>query len=269
MTMKFSIITVSFNQAKYLEEAIRSVIEQDYPNIEYIVVDPGSTDGSRETIERYRGKISKIIFEPDRGAADGLNKGFAEAGGEIYGFLNSDDILLPAAISRVAAHFRAQPDTEILMGHEWIIDSEGRRLRNAYTDRFNARAFAYGGGVICQQSTFFRAALFKRTKGFNPHNVVAWDAELFVDLLLASEKQLYVDDFFSGFRIHDDSISGGRRAELRDRVSAYELARFERIMGRPWGRSDYLFRLFYVARKYFLEPRALMEWLRNGSMDAQ
>ncbi len=263
--MKFSIVTVSFNQARFLEQAICSVLDQDYADIEYIVADPGSTDGSREIIERYRGKIAKIIFEPDRGAADGLNKGFAQASGEIYGFLNSDDVLLPGAISRVAAHFRARPDTDILMGHEWIIDSEGRRVRNAYTDRFNARAFAYGGGVISQQSTFFRAGLFKKTKGFDIHNSIAWDAELFLDLLQVAENPLYVDDFFGAFRIHGDSISGGRRAELRHQYSAYELARFERIMGRRWRRSDYLVRLFYMVRKYFLEPRALMEWLRHGS----
>ena len=265
--MKFSIVTVSFNQAKFLEQAIRSILDQDYADIEYIVVDPGSTDGSREIIERYRGKISKIIFEPDRGAADGLNKGFAKAEGEIYGFLNSDDVLLHGAIGRVAAYILARPDTDILMGHEWIIDAEGRQLRNAYTDKFDARAFAYSGGIICQQSTFFRAELFKKTKGFNIHNSIAWDAELFLDLLQHAVRPLYVDDFFGCFQIHGDSISGGRKTELRQQYRAYEMARFERIMGRRWRRSDYLFWLFYATRKYLLEPRALIERLRLGSMD--
>jgi glycosyltransferase involved in cell wall biosynthesis len=264
--MRFSIVTVSFNQARFLEETIRSILDQDYSDIEYIVVDPGSTDGSREIIERYRGKISKIILEPDRGAADGLNKGFSEASGDIFGFVNSDDILLPGAVSSVAAHFRAQPETDILMGHEWVIDSEGRRLRITYTDRFNLRAFAYSGGVIAQQSTFFRSALFRKTKGFDVHNKIAWDAELFLDLLLASEKQLYVDEFFSAFRVHNESINGGRRAELRDLRCAYEMARFERIMGRPWRTSDSAIRLFYTIRKYVLEPRALVERLRYGSI---
>lgn len=261
--MKFSIVTVSFNQARFLEKAILSVLEQDYADIEYIVVDPGSTDGSRDIIERYRDRISRIIFEPDRGAADGLNKGFAEAHGEIYGYINSDDVLLPGAISRVAARFRAQPDIDILMGHEWIVDAEGRRVRRAYTDRFNVRAFAYSGGIICQQSTFFRAELFKKTKGFDVHNSIAWDAELFLDLLQAAEKPLYADDFYSAFRIHGESITGGQK--LRDRYRAYELARFERIIGRPWRRSDYLFWFFYRIRKYVLEPRAFIEWLRRGS----
>lgn len=264
--MKFSIVTVSFNQATFLEQAIRSVLDQDYADIEYIVVDPGSTDGSRQIIERYRERISKIILEPDRGAADGLNKGFAAASGEIYGFLNSDDILLPGAITRVAAQFRAQPDTDILMGHEWIIDAQGRRLRNGYTDKFDARALAYSSVIICQQSTFFRAELFKKTKGFDIDNFIAWDAALFLDLLQAAKKPLYVDDFFGGFRVHGDSISGGRRAELRQQYRAYEMARFERIMGRCWKRSDYLFWLFYATRKYFLKPRALIERLRRGSM---
>ena len=120
--MKFSILTVSFNQAKFLEEAIRSVVDQDYPDIEYIVVDPGSTDGSREIIERYRDRIAKIIFEPDRGSAEGLNRGFAAATGDVYGFINSDDVLMPGALARVAGYFRAEPDADIVMGHEWIID---------------------------------------------------------------------------------------------------------------------------------------------------
>ena len=93
--MKISIVTVSFNQADYLEQAIRSVVEQDYSDIEYIVVDAGSTDGSREIIERDR--IATVVFEPDREPADGLNKGFARATGDIFGYINADDAYLPGA----------------------------------------------------------------------------------------------------------------------------------------------------------------------------
>src|SRR4029077_2212938 len=83
---RVSIVTISFNQAPFLERAIRSVLEQDHPDVEYIVVDPGSTDGSREIIEKYRSRIAKVILEPDRGPANGLNKGFAAATGEILGY---------------------------------------------------------------------------------------------------------------------------------------------------------------------------------------
>src|SRR6202171_6644991 len=95
---RVSIVTISFNQAPFLERAIRSVVEQDYPDIEYIVVDPGSTDGSRDIIERYRSRISQVIYEPDHGPADGLNKGFASATGDIFGSINADDAFLPGAV---------------------------------------------------------------------------------------------------------------------------------------------------------------------------
>ena len=90
--MKLSIVTISFNQAKFLERAIRSVLDQSYPELEYIMVDVGSTDGSLDIIERYRSKIARIITEPDKGSADDLKKRFNLACGEIFGFLNSDDL---------------------------------------------------------------------------------------------------------------------------------------------------------------------------------
>ena len=103
--MKLSVVTVSFNQRQYLEEALISVLAQDYPAIEYIVVDPGSTDGSRELIECFRDRLASILFETDQGAADGLNKGFQRASGDIFGFLNSDDVLLPGAMKSISRAF--------------------------------------------------------------------------------------------------------------------------------------------------------------------
>src|SRR3974390_2320485 len=103
--MKISIVTLSFNQRDYLQQALDSVLSQDYSNLEYIVVDPGSIDGSRELIRSYGARIAHTIFEPDRGAADGLNRGFASATGDVFGFLNADDILLPGSLKRVASFF--------------------------------------------------------------------------------------------------------------------------------------------------------------------
>src|SRR5262252_9768046 len=123
---KVSIVTISFNQSEFLERAIRSVLEQDYPNLEYIVVDPGSTDGSREIIDRYRSRIAKIVLEPDSGPADGLNKGFAHTTGDILGFLNSDDILFPGAITS-AVSFLKSKDVDVVSGHATVIDSADRQ----------------------------------------------------------------------------------------------------------------------------------------------
>src|SRR5215212_920496 len=117
--MKFSIVTISFNQVRFLEQAIYSVLEQDHPSVEYIVVDPGSTDGSREIIERYRDRIDKVVFEPDKGPADGLNKGFAHASGDVFGFPNSDDILEPGTLSGVARYFETHPEVDLVSGNSW------------------------------------------------------------------------------------------------------------------------------------------------------
>ena len=95
--LKISVVTISYNQAEFLERCIESVLNQNYPNLEYIIVDPGSTDGSRDIIKRYEKVFSHILLDPDNGPADGLNKGFAKATGDILYFINSDDVVLPDA----------------------------------------------------------------------------------------------------------------------------------------------------------------------------
>src|ERR1700761_9685491 len=118
--MKVSVVTVSFNQRQYLEACLTSVLNQEYPDLEYIVVDPGSQDGSRELIESFRGRLASILFESDQGPADGLNKGFRLASGDIFGFLNSDDALLPGAVKSVSESFARNPDCDIVMGNGFI-----------------------------------------------------------------------------------------------------------------------------------------------------
>src|SRR5215469_3817006 len=103
--MKITIVTLSFNQRDYLKEAIESIVGQHYPELEYIIVDPGSRDGSRELIEQFGSAVTIRLFEPDKGPADGLIKGFNLATGGIYGFINSDDALMPGALKRVADFF--------------------------------------------------------------------------------------------------------------------------------------------------------------------
>ena len=262
--MKVSIVTVSFNQAAFLERAILSVLNQDYQDIEYIVVDPGSTDGSRDVIERYRDRIDRIVFKRDRGAAEGLNNGMEGAAGEVLGFLNSDDVLMPGAISRIVQAFHANQGIDLVTGHAYIIDSKNYRLRKSYTDRFHLQAFAYEACLICQQSTFFRADLFRKVGGFNEQNRIAWDAELFLNLLSRSDQYVVLDDFLSAFRLHSEAITGG--AKLRALAVDFERAKFLRIMGRRWRSWDVVIRWLYILRKYLLEPRSLLQRLRYGSI---
>ena len=260
--MKISIVTISYNQAQFLERAICSIIEQDHNGLEYIVVDPGSTDGSRDIIERHRNKIAKIIYEPDRGPADGLNKGFAEAHGEIVGFLNSDDVLEPGALSRVVQYFEAHPDADVISGYSWIIDAEGNIKRRFFSDRYSLRMAAYGACILSQASTFFRAEVFRRAGGFNVENRLSWDGELFVDMALAGARFSLVPEYWSRFRIHGDSITGSGKFRAMHEIHRERI--FRKIMGREPNSLDRFLVLGARVAKKVLNPSDTIERLRHG-----
>lgn len=208
MSIRISLVTLSFNQARFLEKAIRSVIDQDHPDVEYIVVDPGSTDGSRSIIERYRDCIDHLVYEPDDGPADGLNHGFAHATGDVFGFINADDWLEPDALDTIARMFGKYPDVDVIAAHGWLVDEQGRRIRRKYSNPFTAWRYLHQGAYLLQQSTFFRASAFRKIGGFNPNNRSCWDGELWLDLALAGCRFKIVDDLWSSFRVYQKSITG-------------------------------------------------------------
>jgi glycosyltransferase involved in cell wall biosynthesis len=241
--MKISIVTLSFNQRAFLEEALKSVLQQGYPELEYIVIDPGSTDGSRELIQTYASGIARIIFEPDKGAADGLGKGFALATGDIFGFLNSDDLLEPGSLQRIASFFQSHPEYDIVMGNGYIVDAEGKQVRHVRSQTFTVERYLYGGTQFLQQSTFFRREAYLKSPGFNPINRSCWDGELFVNMAHRGAKVGHIEADLSRFRIHSQSITGSQRQQetyLGDRKRI-----FRDIQGRDWRSTDSLRRLVY------------------------
>ncbi len=123
-----SIITPSYNQAAYLEQTLRSVLEQSYPRIEYLVADGGSNDGSLEIIRRYADRLAWWVSEPDRGQADGINKGLQRAQGEIVAWLNSDDLYRPGAIAQAVEFFRVNPSIGLAYSDVESIDAAGERI---------------------------------------------------------------------------------------------------------------------------------------------
>jgi glycosyltransferase involved in cell wall biosynthesis len=241
--VKISIVTLSFNQRAYLEEALESVLSQAYPDLEYIVVDPGSTDGSRERILSYGSRIAVKIFEPDRGAAEGLNKGFGNATGDVFGFLNADDILFPGSLNRVAEFFRNHPECDMVMGNGYKIDGQGNRTRHYVARSFSVRRFFYGGTQWLQQSTFFKASIFDRSQGFNIANRTSWDGELFLKIADLGAKIGYIDADLGGFRIHDESISGSGR--LNNQYLEDRRRMFRQLTGREWQMSDEILSFFF------------------------
>jgi glycosyltransferase involved in cell wall biosynthesis len=258
--MKISIVTIYYNQAEFLERAIRSVVEQDYEDIEYIIVDPGSTDGSREIIEHYRSNIDKVIFEPDSGPADGLNKGFLLSTGDLCGYLNSDDAYLPGTFSKVISAFQSYPWADIIYGHGYMITSEEHILRRFYSDRFTPWRYVHGGAIVMQQSTFFKRQALVEGKGFNPDNHIWWDGELLLDFALAGKKMHVVNEFFSVFTIHEQSISGQRdkdtkRSHELDIVRQQTHARlYKKVMGYPINHRAKVWMVLARLQKWILQP---------------
>lgn len=154
-TSLVSIITPSFNQAAFLEQTIQSVLAQDYAQIEYIIVDGGSTDGSVEIIQKYATRLAWWLSEPDAGQAEAINKGFERARGEFVAWLNSDDLYLPGAVSDAVVALQANPDTGMVFGDAITIDAQGRPL-NHLTFKNWGLVDLMGFRIICQPAVFLR-----------------------------------------------------------------------------------------------------------------
>jgi len=264
---RVSIVTISFNQARYLERTILSVLNQDYPEIEYIVVDPGSTDGSRAIIEQYRPSISKVILRPDQGAADGLNNGFSVATGEIFGFLNSDDLLLPGAVSSMVSYFDKHSDVDVVSGHGTLIGPDDRFLRRLYSDRMSLNRYIHGGVILIQPSTFFRRALFDRIGGFSVGNRVCWDSELFLEMARAGGKFAIADEFWSGYRVHQKSVTNSESRARRVREAHTEI--LARIKGRRPRGYEMLLREGYRILRHILNPKDTWERILRGPVSGR
>jgi glycosyltransferase involved in cell wall biosynthesis len=207
--MKISIVTISFNQGNFLRQCIDSILTQTDCDVEYIVVDPGSTDGSRELIESYGDRIVKV-FARDQGPADGLNQGFKRATGDIYGFVNADDYLLPGALKQVNRYFESSGLSSFITGQGYSEIAEGHRSVIKVAP-LTERNMLYLSASIFQQATFFPARAFKSIGGFNAANRTCWDYELFLKLLKLPISHQTIEYDLAVFRLHPDSISGSGR----------------------------------------------------------
>lgn len=206
-----SIVTISFNQGEFLNECIDSVVQQDYPQRQYVVVDPGSTDQSRAIIQARQADINHAVLEPDQGPADGLNQGFQHCNGDIYAYINADDRFVPGAFAYAATFFQQHPKVDVLCGAIRMINRDGHASpRKRTSDPFDIRRYVAGINTIGQQATFFRAAAFQAAGGFNPANRVTWDGELLVDMALAGCQFQSVNKVLGDFRIYGDTITGGQ-----------------------------------------------------------
>lgn len=257
--MRVTVVTNAFQQAKYLEAAVESVLSQDWPDLEYLVVDPGSSDGTDLVIadlqRRYPQRF-ELLTDSDDGPADGLNKAFRRATGDLFVYLNGDDLFLPGAISEAVAAAGRYPKAAAIYGDGFLIDGSGQVMRRAVSTGFSAWRFVYGGAFVLQQSTFYRAEAFREVGGFNALNRTSWDAEILFDMSLAGMPLRKVPGFWSIFRIHGESITGSQRLAQESRRNHDRL--FSRVTGRSRTAADRGLASLVRWGSRLLEPRATM-----------
>lgn len=209
-----SIVTPSFNQAPYLEATIKSVLSQDYPRIEYLIVDGGSTDGSVEIIKKYSraqaavlgGDEEKVVdwwvSEKDKGQTDAINKGFARASGEILAWINSDDTYNPSAISSAVNYLREHPEVGMVYSDCNYIDEKGMVIGQFPAAQTDHRRLREGYVHIPQQTTFFRAGLWQEAGPLDPSFYFAMDYDLWTRIASRTQLKYLPGQTWANFRLH-------------------------------------------------------------------
>ena len=214
--MKFSVVTPNYNGARFLERTLQSVLAQRQSGLEleYIVADGGSTDGSLEIIARYAGDLARVISGPDRGPADAINKGLDAATGDVVSWLNADDLYYPGALGRAAAAMATHPRAALCFGRCPILDEEEREIRTFITgfkeaffplsSRFTMQCINY----MSQPATFFRRSAVEGAGRLRTDLKCAWDYEFLLRLLRQGPAVRVPGEPLSAFRWHPSSISG-------------------------------------------------------------
>lgn len=211
---KISIITPSFNQGSFIERTIKSILDQGYPNIEFIIIDGGSTDATIEILKKYEQQLS-WISEPDRGQSDAINKGLHRATGDIICYLNSDDLLLPGSLQVVADAFRTHPGSVWLTGYCQIIDAQDRPMQSFIRTYKNFLLRHYRPwtlmtiNYISQMSTFWRRSAMESVGYFSVEHHLVMDYEYWMRLQKLGNPIILRQDL-SAFRLHQMSKSSNR-----------------------------------------------------------
>jgi glycosyltransferase involved in cell wall biosynthesis len=175
---RITVVTPSYNQGPFIEETIRSVLLQGYPDLEYMVFDGGSTDGSQDIIRRYQPWLNHWVSEPDRGQTHAINKGWTRATGEILAYINTDDWYTPGALAAAAVAFSLHPEAAMVYGTASIVDESGRELSRWEARPFDLKTMLASGSIVPQPATFFSRSVVASLGYLNENRQMIMDYEL-------------------------------------------------------------------------------------------
>lgn len=217
---RISMVIPSYNQAAYIEDTILSVLQQDYSNLELIVVDGASDDGTADVLERYRDRLAVLIQEPDHGQSEAINKGFRRASGQIFGWINSDDFLLPGALQTVAALLRQHPTRDMVIGAGDVISADQRFLRHV-PGRDLSEATLLGFRQDCwilQQSCFWTSRLWKAVGGVDESLHLLMDYDLWFRFSALTEP-IVIQEKLGAMRYYPDVKTVRQSAKLNSELA--------------------------------------------------
>lgn len=207
---KISIVTPSYNQGQYIEETILSVINQNYPNLEYIIIDGGSTDNTIDIIKKYEKHLTYWVSEPDHGQSHAINKGLKKCTGDIFNWLNSDDYLEPEALFHVANKFKEKSNAKLVCGYNrrFVDDSKSveRHVRTRISNQLE-KSIVFNSIDFRQSPSFFKLSCVKSLGGVNKALNYVMDNDLFLRFLLKyGQNEIYfIDHILVNYRLHQDS----------------------------------------------------------------
>lgn len=226
MGLKISVITVCYNMAEYIEQTIVSVLSQNYPDLEYIIIDGASTDGTKDIIEKYKDKLAFYVSEPDKGMYDAIAKGFNKATGDILAWLNADDVYFPWTLSTVNKVFTEYPDTQWLGGRYAFLNEDGL-LSNIFprtsvrSQKDISNGWCRDGllGPLQQESMFWRRSLYDMSGGLDISYRYAGDFELWMRFAVHSELSK-IDIPLAAFRKRNTSLSNAGKDKYLSEVAS-------------------------------------------------